>query len=123
VIELRIHAAVLLNLPDRGRGHAVTCNRLIRLTARLRGLNLTSQSYVGKRAISKRDRGSYTEVCGGCPFAALCSGIVAAIIRANRRTAGIGVTRPLKLERIADFLPKCSNTARRSLDASGMTRN
>ena len=31
---------------------------------RLRGLGLMAQSYVGKHAISRRDRTSYTEVCG-----------------------------------------------------------
>jgi hypothetical protein len=51
VIEPRGRAAVAFNLFDRGRGHAVTCNRLFRLTVRLRGSRPASQSYVGKRAI------------------------------------------------------------------------
>jgi len=33
----------------RAIGHFVTCNRLVRLAARLGGLGLLAQSYVGKR--------------------------------------------------------------------------
>jgi hypothetical protein len=82
-----------------------------------------SQSYVGKRAISKRDRGAIRKFVVVALSWSPCSGAVAAIIRGNRRTAGTVATRPLKLERIADFVPKCSNTVRRNPDACGMTRN
>jgi hypothetical protein len=57
-------AAYEAKFSDRGRRRAVTYNRLFRLAVRLRGLRLMAQSYVGKHAISKRDRTSYTEVWG-----------------------------------------------------------
>ncbi len=54
VVQSRGLTAVALNLFDRDRRRAVTCNRLFRLAVRLRGLRLMAQSYLGKRAVSKR---------------------------------------------------------------------
>jgi len=62
VIQFRDLTAVALNLFDRDRGHAVTCNRLFRLAARLRGSRLMAQSYVGKRAIWKGIGGAIRKV-------------------------------------------------------------
>jgi hypothetical protein len=45
--------AAALNRFGRDRGHLVTCNRLLRLAARLGGLRPIAQSYAGKHPISK----------------------------------------------------------------------
>jgi hypothetical protein len=71
-----------------------------------------SQSYVSKRAISKRDRSSIRKFVVFAVSGARCSGAVAVIIRVNRRTAGTVAMRPLN--ELLIFLAKCSNTVRRN---------
>jgi hypothetical protein len=56
--------AVGLDLFNWDRGHPVTCNRLVRSAARLRGSGRQAQSYVGKRAVLKGVTGAYGSL--GC---------------------------------------------------------
>jgi hypothetical protein len=109
--------ATLGGAVPRVLGAVTHCCLLLALAVKLRWTPLVSQSYVGKRAVSNRDRSSYTEVCGVRRFAAPRAGTMAAIIRLNRPTAATVAMCPLNPERIADFLPKCSNAVRRNPDA------
>jgi hypothetical protein len=56
VIEPRGQTAVALNLFDRGPGHGSHLQSAFPIGSEITGLNLMPQSYVGKRAISEKDR-------------------------------------------------------------------
>jgi len=112
------HAAVVFNLVARGRGHAVTCNRLFRLALKLGRLRLVSQSYIGKRPISKGIGAAIRKFVVRA-FAPSCSSTLKVRVRVSARVSRLAVRTAamyrLKPERIADYLPKCSNTIRRRL--------
>lgn len=59
VLQIVGLVAVGLDLFNWDRGHPVTCNRLVRSAARLRGSGRQAQSYVGKRAVLKGVTGAY----------------------------------------------------------------
>jgi hypothetical protein len=87
---VRLHLASLARIADI----FVTCNRLFRLTVRLRRSRLLTQLYVGKRPISKRDRDSIRKFV--VPAFGARSWNVDVGFRATRRTAECFAThRPL----------------------------
>jgi hypothetical protein len=95
---VRLHLASLARIADI----FVTCNRLFRLTVRLRRSRLLTQLYVGKRPISKRDRESIRKFV--VPAFGARSWNVDVGFRATRRTAECFAThRPLGRYSNRDF--------------------